>query len=677
MRIALAERYKAQAPAPSLGVARPGPRQGLPGGQAGEGAASAPPLGLDLVGQGLVGAAQLMRALMLRGQPRADLPRLLRSHAMIDDRALAAVLATRCGTSLLVPDPAHAPSRSDPRLPDPRLIEALGVARCVALQCLPWRRAGAVTLVATTDPETMAANRAELEALLGPVAFALIAERDLYAALAASRRPALREAAQSSVPANESCRNWDGAKMSRLLAGALCLAAGLAVATPVAAAMALLALLLATLVLSTGLRLAAAIAALRGARDDAPPGATPGPLPVITVLVPLFNEPEIAGRLVRRLGVIDYPRDRLDVLLVVEEDDTVTRGALAEAVLPGWMRVIPVPGSPLRTKPRALNYALNFARGSLVGVYDAEDAPARDQLRAVAAAFARGPADLGCVQGVLDYYNPHSNWMTRCFTIEYAAWFRLVLTGFARLGLVVPLGGTTLFLRRDILERLGAWDAHNVTEDADLGVRLARHGYRTELIASVTQEEANGLVLPWIRQRSRWLKGYAMTYAVHMRDPGLLWRQLGAWRFLGLQVQLLGTLVQFLLAPIFWSLWLLALGLDLPPARQMPDWAGPGTLAILLSCEAVAITINLMALQLPRHRALRPWVLTLHAYFPLATIAAYKAAWEMLTRPFYWDKTTHGLDDWAHRPVSLLLPGEGERPGTTQALPVAAASFRT
>ena len=194
-----------------------------------------------------------------------------------------------------------------------------------------------------------------------------------------------------------------------------------------------------------------------------------------------------------------------------------TRDALERQALPGWVRVIPVPDAQLRTKPRALNYAMLFARGTVVGVYDAEDAPDPDQIHRVVACFHRGPPTLACVQGVLDFYNPRTNWLARCFTIEYASWFRVILPGMQRLGLAVPLGGTTLFFRRDILDRLGGWDAHNVTEDADLGIRLARHGYYTQLLDTVTQEEANCHVLPWIKQRSRWLKGYAVTWLVHMR----------------------------------------------------------------------------------------------------------------------------------------------------------------
>jgi glycosyltransferase XagB len=354
---------------------------------------------------------------------------------------------------------------------------------------------------------------------------ALVSERDLHRAVAEIRGGSLKQRAETCVAARESCRTW---KASRFGMGLWTLIA----ARPLATALAPLAVFLTLLVivglaLSAGtlLKIVAAATMLRARARPRPTPALPaGERPVISILVPLYREPDIAPRLVARLGALTWPREKLDVLLAIEENDHLTRNALRRARLPAWMRVVVVPDSKLKTKPRAMNYALDFARGSIVGVYDAEDAPAHDQLHRIAARFAEAGPDLACIQGVLDYYNPRTNWIARCFTIEYASWFRMMLPGFQRLGLAVPLGGTTLFFRREILEKLGCWDAHNVTEDADLGIRLARHGYRTELMETVTLEEANCRIVPWIKQRSRWLKGYAMTYAVHMRDPVLLWR---------------------------------------------------------------------------------------------------------------------------------------------------------
>ena len=359
----------------------------------------------------------------------------------------------------------------------------------------------------------------------------------------------------------------------------------------------------------------------------------------------LYRESDIAPRLVARLARLDYPADLLDVILVVEADDQITRDALARSELPLWMRVITVPNGSVKTKPRALNHALDYARGAIVGIYDAEDAPDPDQLQKVVAQFQRSGPEVACLQGVLDYYNPHTNWLSRCFTIEYAGWFRLILPGIARMGLVVPLGGTTLFFRRSVLEELGAWDAHNVTEDADLGLRLARHGYRTDLVATTTHEEANCRTVPWIKQRSRWIKGYMMTWAVHMRRPGLLWRQLGPWRFVGVQVLFLGTIAQFLLAPVLWSLALVPLGVAHPALAVLPAglvWTGAALFAL---SEGTNLAIGVIGLHRSGQKLSWLWVPTLKLYYPLASVAGFKALIELATRPFYWDKTTHGIFD--------------------------------
>ncbi|RAK22978.1 glycosyl transferase family 2 [Salipiger aestuarii] len=320
----------------------------------------------------------------------------------------------------------------------------------------------------------------------------------------------------------------------------------------------------------------------------------------------------------------------------------MTRAALAQVDLPPWMRVIEVPDGTVTTKPRAMNYALRFARGDIIGIYDAEDSPAPDQLKRVAEHFSRVPAKIACLQGILDFYNPKANWLSRCFAIEYASWFRVVLPGLARLGFAIPLGGTTVFLRREALEEVGGWDAHNVTEDADLGVRLARHGYVTELIPVVTREEANNRAWPWVRQRSRWLKGYMITWRVHTRAPRRLLRDLGAWRFFGVQAIFLSAFTQFLLAPVLWSYWLVLAGWR-PPLLEGAHPGLMGTMIVLfLATEAISVLVGVTAVSRSPHRGLMPWVPTLFLYFPLGTLAVYKAAYELVTRPFYWDKTMHG-----------------------------------
>lgn len=570
------------------------------------------------------------RALLARREAR--LADILISRGWITSANLLAVEAALRGAEVI--DPETAP-------PDPRLIDRWGAVRCVADGLLPWRRAGGVVVVATSRPEHFARHESELVGLFGPVVMALTDEAAIGRAVLAPRSTVLVERAETLVPAAESCRRWRAVDPA-LTMPLLLVALALLLAAPRLVFGLLMLWTLVTLAATTALKAAALVAELRG-RPAAPPQAPPLIVrrPCVSILVPLFDEPDIAARLIARIARLDYPPELLDVLLCIEAEDTMTAAALAAAPLPPFMRVITVPAGPLKTKPRALNFALPFCRGSIIGVYDAEDAPDPDQISRVVHRFhERGP-QVACLQGRLDFYNARRNWLTRCFTIEYAAWFRVMLPGLVRLGVPIPLGGTTLFFRRAALESLGGWDAHNVTEDADLGLRLARHGYRAELIETDTFEEATCQPRAWVKQRSRWLKGYMVTWAVHMRQPRRLWRELGPRRFWAVQVLFLGTITQFLLAPLLWSCWLLALGLPHPlsglPAPLL--WALTG---LFLASEAVNIATGLIGVVATRHRGLMLWVPTLSLYFPLGALAAAKGVWELIGRPFYWDKTAHG-----------------------------------
>ena len=550
-------------------------------------------------------------------------------------RALVEAQTDRSHSQLI--DPLREP-------PDPRLVNQLGPATALRDGVLPWRRLGGCVVVLTASADTFTRHQARLSAMFGPVRMAFTTEDHITRCISTQFASHLIRRAENRVRSDESCRNWKAStalRLSLLLAAALILAAVLA---PLATFAAITVLTVVLMTLSTGVKTAAAIIGRKGLPDG--PGSddvTLARLPIITLLIPLYQEKAIAEHLLTRLEAIDYPRELLDVCLVMEASDHTTRTAVGRAKLLTWMRLITVPDGSIKTKPRALNYALDFAYGSIIGVYDAEDAPAPDQLRRVAQRFANADPKVVCLQGTLDYYNARANWLTRCFTIEYAAWFRVILPGYARMGLVVPLGGTTLFFRRAALEKLGGWDAHNVTEDADLGIRLARHGYRTEFVATVTEEEANGRFWPWIKQRSRWLKGYAITYGVHMRDPVRLWRDLGAWRFFGLQVLFAGTLAQFLLSPLLWSFWLIPFGVPHPIQTLLPGAAFWVLAGLFVATEVAALSIAWVALGRAGKRSLWPWAISLQLYFPLATIAAYKGLLELTWKPFYWDKTAHGV----------------------------------
>ncbi|MCU0828968.1 MAG: glycosyltransferase [Tabrizicola sp.] len=592
----------------------------------------------SLLRSGAVSSEDMVKALSHRGREAGRLPDVLRARGLVLERDLMTAEASSWGIRLI--DLAQA-------LPDPRLIDCVGTADCLRYGLVPWRRVGDVTVVALSRPEDFRRLRPMLEDRLGPVCAGLAPAHAIATALHAWRGPRLARLAENRVPELESCRSWPKILRGPKVIAAIGLLLALVLAAPKAVTAAVLVFAIVSLTALVGLKFAAMLAAFRHA-PDSPAPLPDGIDPTVSIIVALYRESDIAGRLVRRLARLDYPADRLDVILAVEAGDQLTIDALAKAELPPWMRIILVPEGEVKTKPRALNHALDYARGAIIGVYDAEDAPEPDQIRKVVARFQRSGPEVACLQGVLDYYNPRTNWLSRCFTIEYAGWFRLILPGIARLGLVVPLGGTTLFFRREVLESLGGWDAHNVTEDADLGIRLARHGYRTELIDTVTGEEANCRALPWIKQRSRWIKGYMMTWAVHMRNPALLWRQLGPRAFLGVQVMFFGSFAQTLLAPLLWSFMLVPFGFDHPFLSALPAPVVWTAIAIFILSEVANLTVGILGLRRTQHRLSLWWVPTMKLYFPLATVAAYKALVELVTRPFYWDKTSHGLFDHSH-----------------------------
>ncbi|MFV0358917.1 glycosyltransferase [Tropicimonas sp.] len=637
------------------------PRHSETGGQAGNAApgprvvagnaAPRPLLGESLLARRVLAPDDLNRALAIQSRQEARLGDILIANGMVAEADLLDCLARQWGTEVV--DLAATP-------PDARLVDTFGAERCLRDGVVPWRRIGSTVIVATTRPEKFENHRAGLEESLGTVTMALTTEAAMHTALIRIRKPGLAVQAEEQVPLDMSCRGWDARAWSSRCLTAFGLTATLSMIFPIAVFSALALWAVLTLAASLAVKIAAlAIAVRQAARSSGPGGVnenappTIARLPTVSVMVPLFAEEEIADRLVRRLSRLDYPRELTDVLLVVEEEDQQTAAALARTRLPHWMRVVTVPRGGVKTKPRALNYALNFCRGQIVGVWDAEDAPDPDQLHKVVARFHQRGPDVACLQGRLDYYNARTNWLSRCFTIEYASWFGVVLPGLQRMGFALPLGGTTLFFRRVVLEQIGGWDAHNVTEDADLGMRLARLGYRTEMIETVTREEANCRILPWIRQRSRWLKGYAMTWAVHSRAPGRLLRDLGAWKFLGFQLLFLGTLSQFLLAPVLWSFWLLALGLPHPLAGLLPGSLHVALVALFVTSEVVNIAAGAFAVRDAQRRFLIPWAITQHFYFPLAALASYKAFYEILTRPFYWDKTRHGIHDEPAAPEAV------------------------
>lgn len=535
--------------------------------------------------------------------------------------------------------------------PDVRLIDDLGADFCIRNRVVPWKKVGAGTVIICSRPDEFETLKREFPAHWGRCFLAIAPEEDILDRLVAMRHRTLTQRAENRVAGHESCRGWRPKTVLRNAFTVCLILAVLFFYSTLLGFSVLVAWAVITLFMNSIMKAAASymfwkhqktvVTEFKSTRSK----QADHRLPVISIMVPLYKEREIAGRLIKRLERLIYPRELLEICLVVEEDDILTQSTLEKSDLPRWMRQVTVPRGVVKTKPRALNFALDFCRGSIVGVYDAEDAPAPDQLFKIARRFSERGPEVACLQGKLDFYNARTNWLSRCFTVEYASWWGLVLPGVEKMGFAIPLGGTTLFFRRHALEELGGWDAHNVTEDADLGVRLARHGYRTELVDTVTEEEANCRIWPWIKQRSRWIKGYAMTYGVHMRRPMQLLQDLGWWKFLGFQVIFLGSLSGVFLAPMLWTFWAFPLGLPHPLRGLMPDTLLTILGVAFMAAELLTITVGVQAVSGVKHRWLRWWVPTLHFYYPLATAAALKGFIEMITRPFYWDKTQHGKFD--------------------------------
>ena len=385
-----------------------------------------------------------------------------------------------------------------------------------------------------------------------------------------------------------------------------------------------------------------AITALRLAASVSPPCWSPrtpvaqARLPVISVILALHNEAEVMPGLIAALSRLDYPADRLDILLALEAHDHATRAAAKAASRRIGARVLVAPPCGPTTKPRALNYALQAARGALIAVYDAEDAPHAGQLRAAAEAFAADP-ELGVVQAPLGWYNANDNWLTRQFALEYAAQFHALLPLYRRLGWPLPLGGTSNVFRRTALEACGGWDPFNVTEDADLGFRLAAHRWRAGLIEPGTLEEAPVTRAAWTGQRSRWLKGHLITWLVQMRQARRLWDAAGPGALVCLQLTMLANALSALMFPI--GLAMIAGALILAGA----GWTGglPGAAAGLaaLGCAiACARTGARRAGFTPRWRDL----IALPVYWLLQAPAMARALRELPARPYLWVKTRHG-----------------------------------
>jgi cellulose synthase/poly-beta-1,6-N-acetylglucosamine synthase-like glycosyltransferase len=367
-------------------------------------------------------------------------------------------------------------------------------------------------------------------------------------------------------------------------------------------------------------------------------------LPVYTILVPLYREAALVRSLIAALRRLDWPSDRLDIKLVLEEADADTRAEVARHLPGPPFEAIVVPNVGPQTKPKALAFAHLFSRGEFVTVYDAEDDPHPRQLREAFARFSAEP-DLACVQAPLLIDNPDPTWIARLFAIEYSALFDGLLPYLASKGLPLPLGGTSNHFRRCALDDIGGWDPFNVTEDADIGLRLARRGYRVGTISLPTYEEAPVRFSAWMRQRARWFKGWMQTCLVHTRHPLRLTRDLGPKRTLAFIAIQLGMVASALLHPFFVAL---LIGIAANPSTVLARNGGGVTAALaaiglvnLFAGYAAMTTLAGRTLPLRGLRRIETALVWLPLYWLLMSVAVYRGFFQLLLRPHYWDKTTH------------------------------------
>jgi cellulose synthase/poly-beta-1,6-N-acetylglucosamine synthase-like glycosyltransferase len=378
-------------------------------------------------------------------------------------------------------------------------------------------------------------------------------------------------------------------------------------------------------------------------------------LPVYTILVPMYREKEVVPSLIKSIEDLDYPKHKLDVRLLLEEDDVETQEAIASMKLPAYYSAVIVPHSLPKTKPKACNYGIIRARGKYTVIFDAEDRPDRDQLKKVYLAFKRLPEEYACIQSKLNYFNNGQNILTKWFTQEYSMWFEILLPGLMKLDIPLPLGGTSNHFKTAVLKEVDAWDPYNVTEDADLGVRLYKKGYKTAVIDSRTWEEANSHLGNWVRQRSRWVKGYMQTWLVHMRNPLSLIKELGVRGFMGFQVMVFGTPFLPLINPFYWLMlvlwymtkegWIMTLFPGFVYYLALVEFLLGNFLFVYSNVVGMHFVIEeiadkktgIFSYSIIKHAILTP------IYWFFMSLASYKAAWQLIAKPFYWEKTRHGL----------------------------------
>lgn len=631
------------------------------------------PLGQLLIERGLATETDVELALAEQQREGGYLGRHLLLAGVVQRRDMYRALAEQWGTELV--DLVASP-------PQTELVANLDHEWALSSQWLPYRQNGNVTVIATSTPPTEELL-SEAREMFGPrIEVLATTDWDIQQALQASfRREMLYDAADKlsvedpQVSARVALTTWQKVLPALLLA-ALVIGLLLNVRSTVVVVLFIANISFAISILFKSLasinapivRAKQRLAQRKLQRWRTELGVEhqehripDSELPVYTILIPAFHEANIIAKLIENIGALDYPRSKLEVLLLLEEDDQETIAAAKAAAPPVNVRILVVPRGNPQTKPRACNYGLAMASGEFVVIYDAEDRPEPDQLRKAIASFRederiRRDVDpqarpLVCVQAALNYFNAEHNVLTRMFAVEYSHWFDSMLPGMEGTVIPLPLGGTSNHFRTRELRELGGWDPWNVTEDADLGLRASVRGYRVGIINSTTWEEACSKVPAWIKQRTRWIKGYMVTAAVNMRRPLRFLKRTGLGGAVGMIGLIAGTPMAFLAYPLVLGFTIVTyvgvqfIGLDLPSGLLGLGWA------TMILGNALMILVSGIVSWKRYGPRVAVFALLNPAYWVLHSIAAWRAAYQMVRTPHVWEKTPHGLDEEEDFPV--------------------------
>ncbi len=379
-------------------------------------------------------------------------------------------------------------------------------------------------------------------------------------------------------------------------------------------------------------------------------------LPTYTILVPLKNEADMVPHIIENIYKIDYPQDKLDIKFISEVTDQSTIQALEKygigvssdnASLTGiTAQLVKVPVGKISTKPRSCDYALAFARGNYCVIYDAEDKPDIKQLKKIYQGFMKSSLDTVCLQAKLNFYNSRQNILTRMFCLEYGFWYDYYLPGLLETDAPIPLGGTSNHFVTDYLKKIGTWDPYNVTEDADLGIRIYRLGHKTGMLNSYTLEEANAHLGNWIKQRTRWQKGFLLTFLVHLSRPKRLFQSLGLKNFILFVMTFGGNFFLPFLNPFLWFVFIASTFFDI---NYLGNLASEHPFFWILCVfnfvvgNASFITVHLVSAFRNRRYDLMPFTLLLPFYWILLSVATIRAGYHFVIKPTHWEKTKHGL----------------------------------